>query len=41
MDAHKPVEISTLEDALRADTWARTKAGEIVETLAPSTSVVH
>ncbi len=41
MDAHKPVEISTLEDALRADAWARTKAGEIVETLAASTSVVH
>jgi 1-deoxy-D-xylulose-5-phosphate reductoisomerase len=41
MDAHKPVEISTLEDALRADAWARTKAGEIVETLAASPSVVH
>ena len=41
MDAHKPVEISSLEDALRADAWARTKAGEIVETLAISTSVVH
>jgi 1-deoxy-D-xylulose-5-phosphate reductoisomerase len=41
MDTHKPVDISTLEDALRADAWARTKAGEIVETLATSTSVVH
>jgi 1-deoxy-D-xylulose-5-phosphate reductoisomerase len=41
MDTHKSVDISTLEDALRADAWARTKAGEIVETLATSTSVVH
>ena len=41
MDAHKPVEVSTLEDALGADTWARAKAGEIVGSLAASPSVVH
>ena len=41
MDAHKPVEVSTLEDALGADTWARAKAGEIVGSLAVSPSVVH
>jgi len=39
MDAHQPVDVSTIEDALRADTWARAKAGEIVESLAASTVV--
>ena len=41
MDAHQPVEVSTLEDALGADTWARAKAGEIVGSLAAAPSVVH
>ena len=39
MDAHKPEEVSTLEDALRADAWARTKASEIVESLAAHAGV--
>jgi 1-deoxy-D-xylulose-5-phosphate reductoisomerase len=34
MDAHKPVEVSTLEDALGTDVWARAKAGQVVESLA-------
>ncbi len=41
MDAHKPVEVSTIEDALGMDTWARSKAGQIVESLSTSSSVVH
>ena len=41
MDAHKPVEVSTIEDALGTDTWARSKAGQIVESLSTSSSVVH
>jgi 1-deoxy-D-xylulose-5-phosphate reductoisomerase len=41
MDAHTPVEVSTLEDALGTDTWARAKAGEIVGSLSTSPSVVH
>ena len=41
MDAHQPVEVSTLEDALGADTWARAKAGETVGSLAAAPSVVH
>lgn len=39
MDAHKPVEVSTLEDALGTDTWARAKAGQIVESLATTAAV--
>ena len=39
MDAHKPVEISTIEDALHTDAWARTKAGEVVNTLSSSAAV--
>ncbi len=41
MDAHKPVEVSTIEDALGTDAWARSKAGEIVDSLSTSPSVVH
>jgi 1-deoxy-D-xylulose-5-phosphate reductoisomerase len=41
MDAHTPVEVSTLEDALGTDAWARAKAGEIVGSLSTSPSVVH
>ena len=41
MDAHKPVEVSTLEDALGTDTWSRAKAGQVVESLAATSSVVH
>ncbi|TSA00831.1 MAG: 1-deoxy-D-xylulose-5-phosphate reductoisomerase [Nitrospiraceae bacterium] len=41
MDAHTPVEVSTLEDALGTDTWARAKAGEIVGSLSTSPSVVY
>src|SRR3989442_878577 len=33
MDAHKPVEVSTIEDALHTDAWARAKAGEVVTSL--------
>jgi len=40
MQAHTPVEVATLEDALRADAWARAKAGEIVGSLAASPTVV-
>jgi 1-deoxy-D-xylulose-5-phosphate reductoisomerase len=41
MQAHTPVEVATLEDALRADAWARAKAGEIVGSLAASPTVVY
>ena len=41
MDAHVPVEVATLEDALGTDAWARAKAGEIVHSLSTSPSVVH
>jgi len=41
MDAHKPAEVSTIEDALGTDAWARSKAGEIVDSLSTSPSVVH
>jgi 1-deoxy-D-xylulose-5-phosphate reductoisomerase len=41
MQAHTPVEVATLEDALRADAWARAKAGEIVGALAASPTVVY
>jgi 1-deoxy-D-xylulose-5-phosphate reductoisomerase len=40
MGAHTPVEVETLDDALRADAWARVKAGEIVGSLA-TTAVVQ
>src|SRR2546426_490156 len=33
MDAHKPVEVSTVEDALHTDAWARAKAGDVVNSL--------
>src|SRR5947208_1936459 len=33
MDAHAPVEVSTVEDALHADAWARAKALEVVTSL--------
>ena len=39
MDAHKPVEVSTLEDALGTDVWARAKAGQTVESLAATAAV--
>jgi len=41
MDAHTPVEVATIEDALGTDAWARAKAGEIVDSLSSSASVVH
>jgi 1-deoxy-D-xylulose-5-phosphate reductoisomerase len=41
MQAHTPIEVATLEDALRADAWARAKAGEIVGSLAASPTVVY
>ena len=41
MDAHRPVALSTLENALETDAWARAKAGEVTERLAASPSVVH
>ena len=33
MDAHAPRDVTTLEDALEADRWAREKAGMLVRTL--------
>src|SRR5207244_246626 len=39
MDAHKPVEVSTIEDALHSDAWARAKASEIVHSLAATAAV--
>ena len=33
MDAHTPVEVSTIEDALHTDAWARAKALEVVTSL--------
>jgi 1-deoxy-D-xylulose-5-phosphate reductoisomerase len=39
MDAHKPVEVSTVEDALRTDAWARAKAGEVVNSLSASAAM--
>ena len=39
MDAHKPVEVETLDDALRADAWARSKAAEIVGSLVATAGV--
>src|SRR5438094_4128381 len=39
MDAHKPVEVSTIEDALHSDDWARAKASEIVHSLAATAAV--
>jgi 1-deoxy-D-xylulose-5-phosphate reductoisomerase len=33
MDAHQPVEVSSLETALEADRWAREKAGALVSAL--------
>jgi len=41
MDAHTPAEVATIEDALGTDAWARAKAGEIVDSLSTSPSVVH
>lgn len=41
MDAHQPAEVATIEDALGTDAWARAKAGEIVDSLSTSPSVVH
>ncbi len=40
MQAHTPVEVVTLDDALTADAWARSKAAEIVGSL-PATAVVQ
>jgi 1-deoxy-D-xylulose-5-phosphate reductoisomerase len=39
MDAHKPVEVSTIEDALHTDAWARAKAGEVVTSLSAPAAV--
>jgi 1-deoxy-D-xylulose-5-phosphate reductoisomerase len=39
MDAHQPVEVATIEDALGADAWARAKAGGIVDSLAAAAAV--
>jgi 1-deoxy-D-xylulose-5-phosphate reductoisomerase len=39
MDAHKPVEVTTIEDALRTDAWARAKAGEVVNSLSASAAM--
>jgi len=33
MDAHKPIEVTTVEDALHTDAWARAKAGDVVNSL--------
>src|SRR5438093_679152 len=33
MDAHKPIEVSTVEGALHTDAWARAKAGDVVNSL--------
>jgi 1-deoxy-D-xylulose-5-phosphate reductoisomerase len=33
MDVHQPVEVSSLDDALEADQWARDKAGALVNAL--------
>jgi 1-deoxy-D-xylulose-5-phosphate reductoisomerase len=41
MDAHHSTEIHCLDDALRADAWARGKASEIVGILIPISTVVH
>lgn len=41
MDAHQPADIATIEDALGIDAWARAKAGEIVDALSASPSVVY
>jgi 1-deoxy-D-xylulose-5-phosphate reductoisomerase len=41
MDAHRPTDVVRLEDALRADAWARTKASEIVATLTPAAIVIN
>jgi len=39
MDAHTPVEVSTIEDALHTDAWARAKAVEVVNSLAVTAPV--
>jgi 1-deoxy-D-xylulose-5-phosphate reductoisomerase len=39
MDAHNPVEVTTIEDALRTDAWARAKAGEVVNSLSASAAM--
>jgi 1-deoxy-D-xylulose-5-phosphate reductoisomerase len=41
MDAHRPSEVAHLDDALRADAWARRKATEIVGALSPASTVVR
>src|SRR5881396_3531533 len=33
MEAPKPIEVSTVEDALHTDAWARAKAGDVVNSL--------
>ena len=40
MGAHRPAEVACLDDALRADAWARTQASEIVGTLTPTEIVI-
>jgi 1-deoxy-D-xylulose-5-phosphate reductoisomerase len=41
MDAHKPLELVRLEDALQADAWARNYATHMVDVLAAQSAVVH
>lgn len=41
MDAHRPTEVACLDDALRADAWARAKATEIVGAITPTATVIH
>ena len=41
IDAHVPVEVLTLEDALHADTWARGHATSLINVLSAPSAVVH